>query len=66
MENREYVAAVDLGTTKVVVAVARRADKNRVEIVAIKELSSQGVIKGDVRNGEMASRVLKEVKNKIE
>lgn len=66
MENREYVAAVDLGTTKVVIAVARRAEKNKVEIVSIKEMSSQGVIKGDVRNGEMASRVLKEVKAKIE
>lgn len=66
MENIEYVAAVDLGTTKVVIAVARRADKNKVEIIALKELNSQGVIKGDVRNGEMASRVLKEVKAKIE
>lgn len=62
----EYVAAVDLGTTKVVIAVARRADKNKVEIVSIKELSSQGVLKGDVRNGEQASRVLREVKTKIE
>lgn len=66
MENREYVAAVDLGTTKVVIAVASRAEKNKVEIVALKELSSQGVLKGDVRNGEMASRVIKELKSKIE
>lgn len=66
MENREYVAAVDLGTTKVVIAVACRADKNKAEIVAIKELASQGIIKGDVRNGEMASRVIKEVKTKVE
>lgn len=66
MENREYVAAVDLGTTKVVIAVACRADKNRAEIIALKELPSQGIIKGDVRNGELASRVIKEVKNKIE
>lgn len=66
MENKEYVAAVDLGTTKVVIAIACRAEKNKVEIIAIKEQSSLGVLKGDVRNGEMASRVIKELKSKIE
>lgn len=66
MEQKEYVAAVDLGTTKVVIAVACRADKNKVEIVAIKELPSQGILKGDVRNSEQASKVIKEVKAKIE
>ena len=66
MDNRQYVAAVDLGTTKVVMAVARKADKNKVEIVAIKELASKGVIKGDLRNMEQASATLREVKNRIE
>lgn len=66
MENREYVAAVDLGTTKVVIAVARRAEKNKVEICAIKEISSQGVIKGDIKNSEQASRAIKDVKARIE
>lgn len=66
MDNRQYVAAVDLGTTKVVIAVAAKAEKNKVEIVAMKELSSKGVIKGDLRNMEQAAATLREVKNRIE
>lgn len=65
MENN-YVAAVDLGTTKVVMAVGRRAEKNKVEIVAVKEHASRGVIKGDLRNNEQAFASIVEVKNKIE
>lgn len=66
MDNRQYVAAVDLGTTKVVIAVAAKAEKNKVEIIALKELSSRGVIKGDLRNMEQAAITLREVKNRIE
>lgn len=65
MENN-YVAAVDLGTTKVVIAVGRRAEKNKIEIVAVKEHVSKGVIKGDLRNNEQAYSSLMEVKAKIE
>lgn len=65
-ENNQYVAAVDLGTTKVVMAVGRKAEKNRIEIVAIKEINSSGVMKGDLRNIEQASQALREVKSKIE
>ncbi len=66
MENNEYVAAVDLGTTKVVMAVGRKAEKNKIEIVALKELNSNGVMKGDLKNIEQASQVLREVKNQLE
>ncbi|MEG2755155.1 MAG: cell division protein FtsA, partial [Mucinivorans sp.] len=66
MENAQYVAAVDLGTTKVVIAVGRRAEKGKVEIVALKEAPSLGIIKGDLKNIEQASHALKEVKQKIE
>lgn len=66
MEKNEYVAAVDLGTTKVIIAIGRRAEKNKVEIVALKEIASAGVIKGDLRNIEQASRALKDVKARIE
>lgn len=66
MDNNEYVAAVDLGTTKVVMAVGRKAEKNKIEIVALKEVASNGVMKGDLKNIEQASQVLREVKNKLE
>lgn len=66
METNEYVAAVDLGTTKVVMAVGRKAEKNKIEIVALKEVASTGVMKGDLKNIEQASQVLREVKAKLE
>ena len=66
MDSKEFVAAVDLGTTKVVIAVGRKAEKNKIEIVALKEIASQGVIKGDLKNIDQAARALKEVKNRIE
>lgn len=66
MDNKEYVVAVDLGTTKVVVAVGRRADKGKIEIIAVGESASSGVIKGNVLNIEQTSRALKEAKEKVE
>lgn len=64
--GNSYVAAVDLGTTKVVMAVACRTEDHKLEVVAIEELSSKGIIKGDLRNNEQAFLVLNEVKANIE
>lgn len=66
MENHEYVAAVDLGTTKVAMAIGRKAEKNKIEIVAMKEVASHGVMKGDLKNIEQAAQALRDVKSKIE
>ncbi len=65
MENN-YVVAIDLGTTKVVAAVGRKVEKNKVEIVAIKQSASKGIIKGDLRNNKDAYLALSEVKEQIE
>ena len=40
--------------------------KNKIEIIALKEVASNGVMKGDLKNIEQASQVLREVKAKIE
>ncbi len=66
MEVPQYVAAVDLGTTKVAMAVGRKAEKNHIEILALEEVPSHGIIKGDLKNLEQASQALREVKTKIE
>lgn len=66
MDSKEYVAAVDLGTTKVVMAIGRKFEKNKVEILAVKELVSTGVMKGDLKNGEQAARVIRDVKARVE
>lgn len=64
--DSQYVAAVDIGTTKVVIAVARKVSDSQIEIVALHETSSLGVIKGDVRNLELASKAILSVKQQIE
>ncbi len=65
--DTQYVAAVDIGTTKVVIAVARKlSGEKKIEIVALHETSSDGVIKGDVRNLDLASKAISTVKQQIE
>jgi len=50
--KKDIVAAVDIGTTKIVTAVARRNENNRIEILAISRADSRGVRRGVVRNIE--------------
>lgn len=63
--DRNFVASVDIGTTKVVMAVAKKVG-SKVKIVALQETASQGVIKGDVRNLDSASRAIAIVKQQLE
>ncbi|MFI3294532.1 MAG: cell division protein FtsA [Rikenellaceae bacterium] len=65
-EPNKYIAAVDLGTTKVAIAVGRKAENNKIEILSVKEVHSEGVIKGDLKNLEQAASAIREVKAQIE
>lgn len=53
--KKDYVAAIDIGTTKIVTAIARRNENGRIEILAISRADSRGVRRGVVRNIEEAS-----------
>lgn len=46
----EYVAAIDLGTTKVVTLVAKKTESGRYNILAHSETPSSGVHRGQVEN----------------
>ena len=46
----EYVAAIDLGTTKVVTLVGKKTESGRFQIVAYSEVPSSGVSRGEVQN----------------
>ncbi|MDR1054838.1 MAG: cell division protein FtsA [Prevotellaceae bacterium] len=46
----EYVAAIDLGTTKVVTLVAKKTESGRYNILAHSEAPSSGVHRGQVEN----------------
>ncbi len=65
-ELNNYIAAVDLGTTKVAIAVARKVEGGKVEVLSLKETISEGVIKGDLKNLEQAAAAVREVKAKVE
>jgi cell division protein FtsA len=50
VDGSEYIAAIDLGTTKVVTIVGRRASGKKIQIVASSEIESQGIFRGEVLN----------------
>jgi cell division protein FtsA len=51
MENN-IVAAIDIGTTKIVTIVATRNEKNKISILALSKAESRGVKRGTVLNFE--------------
>ncbi len=51
MENN-IVAAIDIGTTKIVTIVATRNEKNKISILAMSKAESRGVKRGTVLNFE--------------
>ncbi len=45
-----FVAAVDIGTTKIVTLIGRKTERNKVEIIDLKSVPSTGVKRGVVLN----------------
>ena len=48
--GEEYIAAIDLGTTKVVTLIGRKAANGKVHVLASSETPSQGIMRGEVLN----------------
>ena len=46
----KYIAAIDLGTTKVVTLIGHRSAGGRVHVLASSETPSQGILRGEVLN----------------
>ncbi|MDR0660107.1 MAG: cell division protein FtsA [Prevotellaceae bacterium] len=55
----EYVAAIDLGTTKIVALVGEKTESGRFQIVAYSEAPSSGVSRGEVQNITQVENVVK-------
>jgi cell division protein FtsA len=68
MDKKEYVAAIDLGTSKVAVLVGRKsADGRKLEVLASSMSDSlSGIVRGEIRNTEYLSKALKEAIDTIE
>jgi cell division protein FtsA len=59
----KYIAAIDLGTTKVVTLIGRRSAGGRVHVLASSETPSQGIMRGEVVN---IPRVVASIRHTVE
>ena len=60
MESKpQYVAAIDVGTTKIVALLGKRNENRKLEIVGFSRSDSKGIRRGEVLNPEEASDVVR-------
>ncbi len=64
MENKNYVVAIDLGTSKVAMAVGERTPEG-VAVAAVVTKPCQGVNAGQVENMELVAQAIDEAKAEI-
>jgi cell division protein FtsA len=61
MEGKpQYVAAIDVGTTKIVTLLGKRNENRKLEIVGFTRSDSKGIRRGEVLNPEEASNVVRD------
>ena len=56
--NPLYVAAIDVGTTKIVSLLGKRNENNKLEVVGHERSESKGIRRGEVLNPEEAANVV--------
>ncbi len=56
----QYVAAIDVGTTKIVTLLGKRNENKKLEIIGFTRSDSKGIRRGEVLNPEEASNVVKD------
>ena len=67
MEKNETFVAIDLGTSKVLTVVGKKAEGGKLEILASSMSDSlSGVVRGEIKNTEHVSSALKETIDNIE
>lgn len=66
MEKEPIVAAIDIGTTKIVCLVGRKDEKGRVEILAMSKAPSTGVKRGVVLNIEETVNALRKTVEEVQ
>ncbi|MBQ1698676.1 MAG: cell division protein FtsA [Bacteroidales bacterium] len=64
MSNNKVIAAIDIGTAKIVAIVGTRDEKGNVSVLGYGEAPSHGVIRGSVQNvGDVSAAISQAVKN---
>ncbi|MBO5216984.1 MAG: cell division protein FtsA [Alistipes sp.] len=66
MENKSYIVAVDIGSSKVVVAVGSTTDMKTITVEAIVKEATDGVSAGLVDNSQSVSKALRAALDKVE
>ncbi len=56
----QYVAAIDVGTTKIVTLLGKRNENKKLEIIGFTRSDSKGIRRGEVLNPEEASNVVRD------
>ncbi len=64
--DKEYIAAIDLGTNTVVTAIGARGEGGKLDVVACVSKESQGVSRGEIKNIELVAQSLKEAMAEVE
>lgn len=64
--KNDYVAAIDIGTTKIVAVVGKRNPNRKIEIVAMTKTASKGVKRGVVLNIDETVNAIQTVVNEIQ
>ncbi|MEG2613992.1 MAG: cell division protein FtsA [Alistipes sp.] len=66
MGKKSYTVAIDLGSSKVAVAVGEKNDEGLLDIIAVAVKPVEGVNAGRIDNIELVSRAIKEAVNDVE
>jgi cell division protein FtsA len=66
VENKSYIVAVDIGSSKVVVAVGSTTDMKTITVEAIVKEATDGVSAGLVDNSQSVSKALRNALDKVE
>ncbi len=59
-QNNDYIAAIDIGTTKIVAIVGQKEQNSKINILGIGQTESKGVKRGVVLNIEETSNAIQE------
>lgn len=66
MENKNYIVAIDLGSSDVAVTAGSKGEDGKIIIEAVSVKESKGVVRGEVKNVEQAAQSIREAVSEIE
>ncbi|GHT36126.1 cell division protein FtsA [Bacteroidia bacterium] len=65
METNKYIAAIDLGSTKITGALARKTEDGSIEILAVKSVASKQIRYGEIKNVDETTKQIKTIVERL-